>query len=132
MTAAIYSVPVVPVSFLAGGAIPANSAVKMSAEDTVVVTTAITDLVIGFARTTAASGERVEVETNSGSIVKAICGDTITYGLELMPKGSATTGTVVASAGATAITCGIALQGGASGETIRILFRPGVKSPANT
>jgi len=132
MPAANYTSPIVPFSFLAGGAIPANSAVKLSAADTVVVTSAITDDVIGFARATAASGERVEVDTNSGSIVKAIAGGTVTLGEQVMPKGSATAGTVVTAAGATAKSCGIALTSGASGETIQVLTRFCVNGPANS
>jgi hypothetical protein len=120
-----------PVSFIAGGAIPANSAVKLSAANTVVVTTAITENVIGFARTTAASGDVVTVETASGVIVKAILGGTVSLGAELMPKASGA-GVLDTAAGSTAVSCAIALAAGASGETVPVLTRFAGKGPANS
>ena len=70
MAGSYYTKPVSIATFLAGGAIAANSAVKLSAENTVVVTSAITDDVIGFAQETVASGDRVNVEMANGAIVK--------------------------------------------------------------
>ena len=132
LTASTKQNPLNPIKFNAGGAIPANSAVKLSAEGTVVVTSAITDNVIGFCDRTAASGDAVQIDTANGVVTKAIAGGSITAGDQLMPKGSATNGTVVLAAGATAKSCAIALQDAASGETFMVLTRFGVNIPANS
>lgn len=123
--------PVNVVSMIAGAAIPANSAVKISAANTVVVTTAITDLVFGFAKTTAASGDLVSIETANGAIVKAILGGTVNVGQELMAKASGA-GVLDVAAGATALTCAQALAGGASGETIPVKILIAGKGSANS
>ncbi len=124
-------------TFLAGGAIPAKSAVKWSAIDSggqraVVVTTAITEDVIGFALNTAASGEQVDVVTGNGVIVKGICSAGITAGAQVMPTASGG-GKVSTAAGATAKSCGIAMSTPlADGDTVEILTRFGVNGPANS
>jgi formylmethanofuran dehydrogenase subunit D len=131
MTAATNTKAISPVTFVAGAAVTANKLVKLSAENTVIHTTAITDTPIGFALNTAASGDSVVVETASGAVVKAIAGGTITVGMALMPKASGD-GTLLEGAGSTAVSCAIALTGGASGETIQVLTRHSLKTPANS
>lgn len=118
----------VPVSFVAGGAITRNAALKMSS-GTVVVTTAITDHVIGVAQQDAASGEQVPVLTSPGTVVTMVASAAILIDAMLMPGAA---GKVATAAGATALTCGQALEAAAAdGNLIRVLFRPGVKSAAN-
>ncbi len=118
-------------SFTAGGTITRGSALKFSSGN-VVVTTAITEEVIGIAMQDAASGEQVPVATISGQVVTAIAGAAITAGAQVMPQ-AAGSGKLITAAGATAISCGIALTAaGASGDLFDLLLRPSVKSPANT
>ena len=118
----------VPVSFTAGGAITRNAAVKLSS-GAVIVTTAITDHVLGVAQQDAASGEQVPVLTSPGSVVTMVASAAIAIDAMVMPGAS---GKVATAAGVTAITCGQALEAGAAdGSLVRVLFRPGVRSPAN-
>jgi hypothetical protein len=119
-------------SFKAGGTIGINRAVKLdSTANQVVVTTAITENVIGFATQAASSGDTVAIQVFGKC--KAVASEAITLGAELMPTSSGS-GKVVAAAGATAISCGIALQAaGADGDTIEVLFVGAqVKGPANS
>ena len=118
-----------PMSFLAGGTITKNAALKLSAANTVVVTTAITELVIGFAMTSAVSGQSVDVMTVNGSKVKAVASAAISVGAEVMPNAN---GAVTTAAGATAVSCGIANEAaGAAGDIIEVIFRPMVRGPLN-
>ena len=131
LSAAANQSGVVPRSFTAGAAVTAFSVVKYdSTEGQVIHTTAITEDVVGVAQATVASGLQVPVITMAGATVKVRAGATITVGQELMPK-AAGDGTVDVAAGATAVSCGVAISAGASGETILMMLRPGVKSPAN-
>lgn len=130
MTAAIATPPINVVVFIASGAIPANTAVKLTAENTVAVTTAITDDVIGFSRTTAADQDRVDIELANGSIVKAVLGGTVAVGNQLMPQ-AAGAGKVIVAAGATSKSCAIALQAGVANETVSVLTRFIVNAPLN-
>jgi len=119
----------VPVSFVAGGAITRNAAVKLSS-GAVVVTTAITDHVLGVAQQDAASGEQVAVLTSPGSVATMVASAAIAVDAMVMPGAA---GKVATAAGVTAITCGQALEAAAAdGSLVRVLFRPGVRSPANT
>lgn len=118
-------------SFLAGAAIEPNRALKLSAANTVIHTTAITDSVIGFSLNKVASGAYVDVLTLPGAKGKARAGAAISLGAQVMPEGSGD-GDVITAAGATAISCGIALQAAADGETFEVLFRPGINAPASS
>lgn len=120
-------------SFIAGGAITANRLVKAdSTAGQVIVTTAITDRILGVALKTVASGEQVEVMLGSGMTAKVTASDAVSLGAEVMPTASGA-GKCVTAAGATAVSCGIALSASAAdGEVIEVLLRPSVKSPANS
>lgn len=54
------------ISFTAGGDIPRGAACKISSGTTVVVTTAATERVVGFAEDTYASGDTVVLNTTPG------------------------------------------------------------------
>lgn len=120
-------------AFIAGGAITANRLVKLdSTAGQVVVTSAITDVVVGVALNTAASGGQVEVLVGSGHTQKVCASDAISLGAQVMPTASGS-GKCVTAAGATAVSCGIALSASAAdGEFIEVQLRPSVKSPANS
>ena len=118
-------------SFKAGAAITANKTLKLSAGHTVIHTTAITEQVIGVALETVASGEWVSVLTMSGATAQLISGGSISAGNEVMPKASGD-GVVDVAGGATALSCGVALEDASSGETFEAIFRPSVKCPANS
>ena len=118
----------VPVSLLAGGTITRNAALKLSAGG-VVVTTAITDHVIGVAQQSAVAGEMVPVLSTPGAIVTMVASAAILADAMVMPGAA---GKVATAAGVTALTCGQVLDvAAADGDLIRVLFRPGVKSAAN-
>lgn len=128
LSAAANQAGAVPVSRTAGAAVTAFKVLKFdSTEGQVIHTTAITDPIFGVALETAASGAQVKVMTVSGAVVKVVAGGTISIGDQLMPKGSGD-GVVDVLAGATAIGCGVAISAGASGETILMELRPGVKT----
>lgn len=121
-----------PVSMKAGGAIPANSVVKLdSTEGQVVVCTAITDVVFGVALTTLASGDMGPIQTIKGSLVKMIAKNAVTLGQQLMP--STTTGAVSTASGATARNCGVCMQSANDGETFTAFLASGnVDGPVQT
>ena len=125
-------VGVSPINFKAGGTIGINTAVKLdSTENQVVVTSAITDVCIGFATQSAVSGDSVPVQIFGKA--KAVASAAISLAAQLMPTASGS-GKVSTAAGATAISCGVALQAaGADGDTIEVLFAgPVVNAPANS
>jgi len=118
-------------SFKAGAAIEPNRALKLSAANTVVHTTAIADVCIGISLTKVAADEYVDVLTMPGAKGKLRLGaGGITLGLELIPEASGD-GDVIAAAGAgaTARACAVALQTGSEGETVEVLFRPSAGGP---
>jgi Uncharacterized conserved protein (DUF2190) len=117
-----------PSSLVAGGAISQYAALKLSA-GTVVVAAAITDQVIGVAMQSASLGEACGFLSVSGTICLMRANAAIAAGAEVMPAAG---GNVATSAGATAVSCGIAIDAAANAlDLIRVLFRPSVKSPAN-
>jgi Uncharacterized conserved protein (DUF2190) len=120
-------------SFTAGGTITRNQVVYFSAAPkTVVATTAITQQVIGVAQQAAASGEQVPCVTVPGTLVTMVAGAAITAGAEVMPQATGP-GKVITAAGATALSCGIAMTTVTTdGDLVEVLFRPSVKSPANS
>ena len=120
-------------TFLAGGAITANRAVKLSAAGTVVHTTASAEDVIGIATQTVASGAYVEVFCLNGGKHKVGTAAAVTAGNQVMPN-SADGGLCIAASGASAKSFGIATttSSGTSGEVVEVLLRFGVNGPANT
>jgi hypothetical protein len=123
----------VPVSMPAGGTITRNSLVTLNSSGQVVVTSAITDPVFGVAIQDASSGDQVPVMTGGGALVTLVASGAIgTIGTMLMPTASGA-GKCIAAAGATALTCAQSITTAASsGDLILAIFRPGVKSAANT
>lgn len=120
-----------PISFIAGGTIAAHKLVKLdSTEGQVVVTTAISEEVVGVALKSASSGDLVPIQMFG--VAKCVAnGSTIVIGSEVMPEASAT-GKVALAAGASN-NCGLALQASSTdGDVIMVLLRPGVKSVANS
>lgn len=119
-------------SFKAGAAITANRAVKMSADNTVIHTTAITEDVVGISLSTVASGEYVDVQT-AGKAKVGGSAVALTYGQQVMPYAE-DGGLCAVAAGATAKSFGIVTigNGGTKGELAEILLRLGVNGPANS
>ncbi len=120
-----------PQSLISGAAIGINRCVKLSAVNTGIVTTAITETPIGIALISAAgAGELVPLQTVG--IAKCVAAEAITIGTEVMCTSSGA-GKVSIAAGATAKSIGVAMSAsGADGDTIEILLAlPGVKGPAN-
>ena len=117
---------------IAGGTIGINRAVKLdSTAGQVVVTSAITDLAIGVAIDSAASGGAVAIQLFG--IAKCVASDVISLGAQVMPTASGS-GKVVTAAGATAKSMGVALTAsGADGDVIEVLLAvPNVNGIANS
>lgn len=119
-----------PVSFIAGGTITVGAAVYITAADTVSVTSAITQQVVGVALTSATVGLPVMVQTDG--IAKCVASAAVSAGAELMPTGSGA-GKCSTSSGATAVSFGLAkTAAGADGDVFEVILRPMLKSPANS
>lgn len=119
--------------FVAGGTIAANSAVKLdSTAGQVVVTTAITDVVVGVVGVDAVAGEGVSVQI--AGVAKVRCKSAVTLGDQVMPNGSSGDGDCDNAAGATAVSFGLALNTTANaGELVEVLLSvPNVNGPANS
>jgi hypothetical protein len=115
-------------SYVAGGTINQFDAVKFdSTEGQVVQAGAITDDVVGFAQTKAASGEPLTIRTLGVSKFKAK--NAVTYGQQLMP--STTAGQCSTAAGATAKSCGVCVHAAADGEYGSIDITPPGNRPPN-
>jgi hypothetical protein len=121
-----------PFAMKAGEAITVGRALKLdSTEGQVLHTTAITDVAIGVALETVASGDMVSIAP-PGTIVKMVPGAAVSLGAQVMPEASGA-GKVITAAGATAIACGVAMtEAGAEDELFEVLFLSGVKTPANS
>jgi hypothetical protein len=118
-----------PITLKAGGAITANRALKLDANGDVIVTTAITEDVIGVALQTVASGEYVEIMTVNGALVKLTTSAAVAIGAQLMPGAS---GKVATAAGATAKSFAQALTASsADGEHVMAVLRISLNGPAN-
>ena len=115
----------------AGEAIAANHLVKLdSTEGQVVNCSAITDVPVGVAIQTVASGESVSIQMFG--IAKLVAAGSVSLGAQLMPYTSPT-GTVATASGATAVSCAVALQDAADTATFTALLAPvPVKGPANS
>lgn len=119
---------VAPITLKAAGTVPAYRTLKLDTNGDVVVTTAITEDVIGVSLKAAASGEYVEVQT--AGIAKVTASAAISIAGQVMPGAS---GKVAASSGATSKSIGIALTASAADlETIEVLLRLGVNGVLNT
>jgi hypothetical protein len=122
-----------PLSFIAGGSIIANRLVKLdSTIGQVVATSAITDAAIGVALHAASSGEPVAVQTTGIAKVTASA-TSVAVGVQVMPTASGA-GKCVLAAGATALSCGLALAtAGADGDIVEVLLAtPNVNAPASS
>lgn len=121
-----------PAGFIAGGTIAQYRLVKLdSTQGQVVVTSAITDVGVGASMQSASSGDTVPVQTFGK--VKLTASAAISIGAEVMPT-AAGSGKVMTSAGATAVSIGLALEAaGADGDIIEVMLTaPNVKGPANS
>ena len=116
----------------AGAAIVANRLVKLdTTEGQVIHTAAITDDAVGASLKTYASGD-AGVEVQIGGIVKLTAAAAISLGAQVMPD-SGGAGKIATAAGATAVSCGVALQAAsADGDVISVLLLPALKAPANS
>lgn len=117
----------------AGGAIGYGALLKLhTTEGQVVVTTAITDVVVGVSMGTYASGDRVEMQT--GGVAPVLIASAVALGAQVYADaGGSGKAAGAASPGATASSCGLAeSQGDADGQLIRVrLCIPNLKGPAN-
>lgn len=105
-------------SFLAGGTVT-DAAIVMfdSDDDTVIVGTAATDLLIGVALAAAASGARVEVQLAGIAFVKL--GGTVARG-EDVTSGAAGAGVKLTAAATIKSSIGKAMASGVSGDIIPV------------
>ena len=105
----------------AGGTITKGALLKLdTTEGQVIVTTAITDLVIGVAVEAAASGDEVAIQTYGIALVSI--GSAVALGDQLMPIGTGS-GLCATGAGATAKNFGVALMpGAATPDFVRVLL----------
>lgn len=119
-----------PLSREAGGTITRGQGLYINSSSQVVATTAITQILVGVALQDASSGDQC-LFMPSGPVVTAIGGASITVGAEVMPQATGP-GKFITAAGATAVSCGIALTNpGADGSFFELLMIPTVKSPPN-
>ncbi len=121
-----------PQSIVSGAAIGQYRLVKISAANTGIVTTAITDSPIGVSMISAAGAHEV-VPLQTMGIAKIVASDAVSIGAQVMPTASGA-GKCVTTAGATAKSIGIALSAaGADGDVIEVqLALPAVNGPANS
>jgi hypothetical protein len=121
-----------PQSVLSGAAVGQYRLVTVSAANTGIVTTAITDAPIGVSMTSAAAaGELVPLQTMG--IAKIVASAAVAIGAQVMPT-AAGAGKCATAAGATAKSIGIAMSAaGADGDVIEVLLAlPAVNRPANS
>lgn len=121
--------------FDAGAAILANRLVYVSGDEAVSPTTAITNVGIGAVALAASSGDKVAVQCFG--VVKLTAQAAITAGAQVMPYAAGSTdadkGKIATAAGATAVSCGIALEAATNdGDVIAVLLIPTVNSPASS
>ena len=90
--------------------------VELTGDLTVGATDGITDTVYGVTQAEAASGAGVPVQHSGETYIKL--GGTVTAGDRVSPKATADGVAIVAASGARA--CGIFLEGGVSGDIVRM------------
>jgi len=119
-------------TYIAGASIAANTLVKMdSTEGQVINTAAITDVAIGVALNTVASGEQVQVQTSGVAKILTTAVAIATIGSQVMPDGGGG-GKIAVAAGATAVSVGLTEQAAAGSDVIKVrLCVPNLKAPAN-
>jgi hypothetical protein len=131
-TFAAANVPLQRITMLAKNAVTAGRLVKLNTtEGQALHTIAITEVAFGVAMETVADGLPVSVEIGEGALVRLTAHGAITAGDALMPD-AADGGKVQTLAGATAVCCGLAIQGAADGAEFTALFSRGVRTPAPT
>lgn len=108
-------------NYLAGGAIPAHTLVKLTAAGTVVAASAPADLVVGVSGELAVvAGERVDVA--HVGIAPVVAGGAVSLGAAVTADAS---GRAAAAAGGGKRAAGIALDAASgAGDVIRILLAP--------
>lgn len=106
-------------NFIAGGAIPACTLVKLSAADTVAAAAAATDPIIGVSgELTVIAGERVDVAL--AGIASVVAGASVALGA---PVTADAAGRAVTASGGGKRAVGIALDAaGNAGDIIRVLL----------
>lgn len=118
-----------PMTFKCGGTVGQNKALKLDSNGDVIVTTAITEDVVGVSLQAGASGDYIDVATVSGMKVKVITSAAVSVGAQLMPGAS---GKAATAAGATAKSFAQALTASAAdGEVVEAILRFGLNGPAN-
>lgn len=116
--------PILTKTFTAGGAIGAYKAVKLSAESTVVVAAAATDLIIGVTGALATdSGAQCDVIMMG--IAEVEYGGTVTRGASLVADANGDAVVAAPSAGVNNNTIGRALAAGVDGDIGYVLINPG-------
>jgi hypothetical protein len=118
-------------SFLAGGAITMQRVVELSAAETVTVSNAVSDDIIGVAQETctaqdATDGRVVMIRVLGVALVK--CGGTCTRGARVRPTTDGRIQNLAGTAGANEVVVGIALDTGATDDLIHVLLTPGARS----
>lgn len=115
-----------PISVIAGAAVTAYRLVKAhTTADQGIHTAAITDVPMGVALKTVASGAPVELGSAEGSIYKMTAAAAITAGDIVMPDGGGG-GKIATRAGATAVPVGTAIESAtADGDIISVRYSPG-------
>jgi hypothetical protein len=120
-----------PLARVAGGTILRGQGLVINSSGAVVASTAITEAIAGVALDDAASGAQC-LFMPSGPVVTAIGGAAITVGAQVMPQATGP-GKFVTAAGATSLSCGIALSNpGADNGLFELLLVPTLRSAANT
>lgn len=117
--------PTLTKNYVAGGAIPAATIVKLSSDTAVVAAAAATDSLIGVSTDiAAASGERCDVILQGIAFV--VAGAAITRGALVTSDGSGRAVAAAPGAGTNNRVIGTALEAaGALGDVIRVLINPG-------
>jgi len=117
--------PILQKNYIAGGAIPAFTVVKLSADNGVVAAAAVSDALIGVSSDiAAASGERCDVIVSG--IANVLAGAAITRGALLTVDSSGRAVTAAPAAGTNNRIIGTALESaGAANDVIRVLVNPG-------
>lgn len=113
------------VTLIAGAALANGEVVEVSGARTVTRTNATTDVVVGVAAETVASGSDVPVALLQG-IVEVKAGGTITAGQLCVPDatGGVTGVASIAAIPVDSMAIGVALNGASSGEIFEMLAQP--------
>lgn len=124
--------PLLIKTFTAGGAIGAYKAVKFSADNTVVLAAAATDIPIGVT-TGIATASGAQCDVIMGGIAEIEYGDTVTRGAHLVSDANGDAVVAAPAATETNNTIGRALIAGVDGDIGYVLVNPGsVSNAANS